>query len=246
MTVLTQLVLSLALAGAGDAEDLRVRALRQGAAPDVEALQDLRRRTPSLQEPAPTAASAPPQEGEKQEPPSPAPRGAKPQGEETPSIDFSWLELYPRLGIAAFGSKYHVNPSACFGVAARAPMPWLSPSSNPHGEYFGLFAELDVSVIKRDIFPKLEKDGGPIFMIGFGVDYTIFRNESWLLMVEAGVHYVNFGGITDLTNGLTPMFGLITGISVSRGLSLSLSPEIEYPKTGDYIMMLTLGLVWEF
>jgi hypothetical protein len=78
------------------------------------------------------------------------------------------------------------------------------------------------------------------------VDYTIYRSESWLLMVEAGVHYVNFGGITDLTNGLTPMFGAIAGISVSRGMSLTLSPEIEYPKTGDYIMMLTLGLVWEF
>jgi hypothetical protein len=247
MTVLTQLVLSLALAGAGDAEDLRAEALRQGAAPDVEALQDFRRRTPSVQEAAPASAAPQPQEGEKQEPPpTPAPRGAKPQEEETPSIDFSWLELYPRIGMAVFSSRYHVSPSACFGVVARAPMPWLSPDSNPHGEYFGLFAELDVAVIKRDIFPKLEKDGGPIFMVGFGIDYTIYRNESWLLMVEAGVHYVHFGGITDLTNGMTPMFGLIAGLSVSRGISLSLSPEIEYPKTGDYIMMLTLGLVMEF
>ena len=244
MMVLTDLVLFVALAGAGDAEELRSQALRHGLAPDAEALEDFRRRLPALRDEEPAPAKRAAQEAEKQEPPVPAPREAR--QDETPSIDFSWLELYPRIGIAAFGSKYHVSPSACFGVAARAPMPWLSPSSNPHGEYFGLFAELDVSVIKRDIFPKLDKASGPILMVGFGVDYTIYRSESWLLMVEAGVHYVHFGGITDLTNGMTPMFGLIGGISVSRGLSLSLSPEIEYPKTGDYIMMMTLGLVWEF
>src|SRR5436190_5296812 len=242
MMILRDLFLALALSqadglarGGGEADELRAQAPLRGAARDPEGLEDLRRRVP------PSTL----QEAEKQEPPpAPAPRNAAP--EETPSLDFSWLELYPRVGLAAFSSKYHVNPSACFGVAARAPMPWLSPSSNPHGEYFGLFAELDVSVIKRTIFPKLDKPSGPIFMIGFGVDYTIYRSESWLLMVEGGVHYVNFGGITDLTNGLTPMFGAIAGISVSRGMSLTLSPEIEYPKTGDYIMMLTLGLVWEF
>jgi len=246
MMPLREIVLLFALGGGGDAEELRVLAERFGATPSVEALNDLHRRLPALQEAdrRPDQAAAAPQESGQQEPPTPTPRESR--QEEAPSIDFSWLEIYPRLGLASFSSKYHVKPSVCFGVAARAPMPWLSPDSNPHGEYFGLFAEVDVSVIRRNIFPKLDKDSGPVFMVGFGIDYTIYRSESWLLMVEAGAHYVNFGGITDLTNGLTPMFGIIGGISVSRGMSLSLSPEIEYPKTGDYIMMITLGLVWEF
>lgn len=243
--VLTKLVLLLGFcpAGGDDAEDLRAQAFRLEREGEPEGLADFQRRLPMLLDQEAAPAAAPTQEGGKQEP-VPTPRDLK--QEEPPSVDFTWLELYPRLGLAAFSSKYHVKPSACFGVAARAPMPWLSPSSNPNGEYFGVFAEIDMSVIKRDIFPKLVKEGGPIFMVGFGVDYTIYRNESWLLMVEAGLHYVNFGGITDLTSGLTPMFGVIGAISVSRGLSLTLSPEIEYPKTGDYIMMMTLGLVWEF
>jgi len=248
MMIVTELALALVLSqadalawGGGEAGELRSQAALLGTFRDPAGLADFRRRLPWRDD---EESPATPQEQEKQEPPVPAPRNAR--QEETRSVDFSWLELYPRVGMAAFSSRYHVNPSACFGVAARAPVPWLSPSSNPNGEYFGFFAELDVSVIKRTIFPKLDKPSGPIFMIGAGVDYTIYRNESWLLMVEAGVHYVNFGGITDLTNGLTPMFGLIAGISVSRGMSLSISPEIEYPKTGDYIMMMTLGLVWEF
>jgi hypothetical protein len=246
MMVLMDLVLLLTLGAAGgsNAEDWLPQAFRLGMGEDPEGLEDLRRRIPGFRDDETEPGAPPQEEGQKQEPPIPAPRDSK--QEETPSIDFTWLEIYPRVGMASFSSKYHVNPSACFGVAARAPMPWLSPSSNPNGEYFGLFAELDVSVIKRNIFPKLDKPSGPVLMVGFGVDYTIYRNETWLVMVEAGVHYVNFGGITDLTNGLTPMFGVIGGVSVSRGLSLTLSPEIEYPKTGDYIMMMTLGLVWEF
>ncbi len=247
MTALLNLVLVLALnPGGGEAAELRGWAARYGAEADAEPLQDFRRRLPAaVQNDDAATGKAVPQEGEKQEPPVPAPRDAKVQ-EESPTIDWSWLEIYPRLGMAAFSSKYHIKPSVCLGVAIRAPMPWLSPDSNPHGEYFGVFAELDLSVVKRDIFPKLDHDSGPIFMLGFGIDYTIYRSETWLLMVEAGAHYVNFMGITDLRSGLTPMFGLVTGITVSRGVSLSLSPEIEYPKTGDYIMMMTVGLVWEF
>lgn len=243
MMMLTNLVLLLALGGGNERDDLRGEVLRQGE-PFVEALEDLRRRLPASLDDATAPAAPLRQEGEKQEPPVPPSR--EPKAQEAPALDLGWLELYPRIGFAAFGPKYHVDPSFFFGVAARAPMPWLSPSSNPHGEYFGLFVELDVSVIKRDIFPKLEKDSGPIFMLGFGLDYTIYRSESWLLMVEAGAHYINFGGITDLTNGLTPMAGIITGITVSPGVSLTLMPELVFPKTGDYIMMISLGLGWEF
>jgi hypothetical protein len=244
MMVLVETMLLLALGGGGEGPDLRAGGLRRGAGVDAEALADLHRRIQGLTIDEDPSQEASGEQEEKQEPPIPAPREAK--QDDTPTIDFSWLEIYPRIGMAKFSSKYHVKPSVCLGVAARAPVPWLSPSSNPHGEYFGVFAELDIAIIKRTIFPKLAKDGGPIFMVGFGIDYTLYRSESWLLMVEAGAHYVHFGGITDLTNGLTPMFGIITGITVAQGVSLSISPEIEYPKTGDYIMMMTVGLVWEF
>jgi hypothetical protein len=91
MIILRDLFLALALSqadglalGGGEADELRAQAPLRGAARDPEGLEDLRRRLP------PSTL----QETEKQEPPpAPAPRNAAP--EETPSVDFSWLELYP-------------------------------------------------------------------------------------------------------------------------------------------------------
>jgi hypothetical protein len=240
MTPLLSAVLLLALGGEGASPDLETPASRIRLDSDPEGLEDLYRRVPELREDERR------QEGEKQEKQEPPTPPKEPGQAESSTIDWNWLELFPRVGVAMFSSKYHVNPSPTFGVGVRAPMPWLSPSSNPDGDYFGVFAELDVSVIKRTIVPTLDNPSGPIFMVGFGIDYTIHRSESWLLMLEAGAHYVNFGGITDLTNGVTPVFGVLAGISVSRGISMTFNAEFEYPKTGDYIILATIGLVWEF
>jgi len=151
-------------------------------------------------------------------------------------LDFDWLEIQPRVGMAIFSKDYHVDPSVCFGVVAHAPLTLLSPSWNPDGEYFGLFAKLDVAIIKRDIFPKLDKAGGPIFMFAVGGDYTVYRSENWLLMVEGGIQYCHYGGITDLQNGIAPVVGFKIGLTVSRAVSLSLTPEYVMADHNHIIM----------
>lgn len=160
-------------------------------------------------------------------------------------VDFEWLELVPRFGIAIFSKNFYVSPTPAFGFAGRAPMTWLSPSSNPDGEYFGIFGKLDVAIIKRTIFPVLNKPSGPIFMVAVGMDYTIYRSENWLLMVEGGIQYAHYGGITDLRDGYAPMAGLKIGLSVSRTVSLMLNPEFIMGQ-GDSIIFGWLAAAVEF
>lgn len=228
MNILAEaLALLLGLAGPGAAQEPP----GSGSPFARDGIRDLERRTGIQDDEAdPQAQDEAPQERPPQVPTLSPSRG------DNALIDFDWLEIQPRIGMAVFSKDYHVNPSFCFGVVAHAPLTFLSPASNPDGEYFGLFAKLDVAVIKRDIFPTLDKPGGPIFMFALGLDYTIWRSENWLLMLEGGLQYCHYGGITDLSNGIAPVVGLKIGISVSRTVSLSLTPE--YIKTdGNHIIM---------
>lgn len=173
------------------------------------------------------------------------PPGA-PSGPSQSLIDLGWLELYPRAGLAIFSSRYHINASPCVEIEARAPIPWLSPSSNPDGDYFGAFAQLNVAEIKRTIQPKLAKASGLMASIALGMDYTVYRDDLWLLMVRLGFQYTNYGGVTDLKDGGQAVGGLTGGISLTRSIMLTLTPEIVYAKTGDYILMGLLGVAIEF
>jgi hypothetical protein len=177
----------------------------------------------------------------------------RPQGPVAPAtqesssfLDFGWLELYPRAGLAVFSSKYHINASPTVEIEGRAPLPWLSPASNPGGDYFGAFAQLNGALIKRTLQPVLPKASGIMLSLALGLDYTIFRDDTWLLMARAGVQYTYYGGITDLRDGAQVVAGLTAGVSLTRSLMLTLTPEIIYAKTGDYILMGLLGLAVEF
>jgi len=190
------------------------------------------------------AAEKPQQEDEK--PP-------RPQSTATPSdkvsqglIDFGWLELYPRAGIAMFSSKYNINAGLAIEIEARAPLPFLSPSSNPEGDYFGAFAQLNFVPIKRTIEPTLDKPSGLMSSIAIGLDYTLYRDETWLLMPRLGIQYTYYGGVTDLKNGGQVVAGFTVGMGLSRSLLLTLTPEIIYAKTGDYIIMGLVGVAIEF
>lgn len=240
-TLLHALVLMSALGG-GDPREKGPA--RDGFALLADPLADLDRRIGRTDdedpEKAPTAKQDETAPQRPQEPPA-LPSESRP----TPILDFDWLEIQPRVGMAIFSKDYHVDPSVCFGIVAHAPLTMLSPSSNPDGEYFGLFAKLDVAIIKRDIFPKLDKPGGPIFMFAVGADYTVYRSENWLLMVEGGIQYCNYGGITDLQNGIAPVVGVKIGLTISREVSLSLTPEYVITD-GNHILMGWLSVMIEW
>lgn len=244
---LLMLALALALGGPGD---LRERETTNRCRLNLlaEPLDDLERRLGTIPIDEPPADAEDPEkekqdENRKDRPEVPLKDLAQ---AEPGMVDFEWLELQPRIGIAFFSKDYHVNPSLAFGVGARAPLTWLSPSSNPGGEYFGIFAQIDLAFIKRTIVPVLDKPSGPIFMMTLGLDYTIYRNESWLLMVEGGIQYCFYGGITDLQNGYAPLVGLKAGFSLSRSVSLSFNPEVILGQNSDMIIFGWVAATVEF
>lgn len=161
-------------------------------------------------------------------------------------IDWDWLELHARVGMAKFSGDYHINMSPCVVIEGRAPLVWLSPSDNPDGDYFGVFAELGMTFIKRTIKPSVSKPSGAMISLGVGLDYTILRTSTWLVLVRAGIQYATFGGVTDLKDGMSPMAGLTAGLTISRSVSITISPEYILGQQSDTIIMGTVGVAIDF
>ena len=171
---------------------------------------------------------------------------AAPQEPSTPVIDWDWLELHVRVGMAIFSKEFHIDPSPAFCIEGRAPIPWLSPASNPDGDYFGAFAELSVAIIKRTITPAVDKPNGAAMMLAVGMDYSLIRNTTWIVVVRAGMVYATYGGVTDLKDGLGPMVGLTAGLTVSRSVSITMSPEYIMGGGSDSTIVGTVGIAIDF
>lgn len=230
------LVLGLA-AGPDEADIASVDAIRS------EALADLERRVGSDA----VAEKKPQQEDPKpQRPDAPLPPPQQPQDSGPPFIDWDWLELRVRVGVAKFSKDFHINTSPAFAIEGRVPISFLAPSSNPEGDYFGLWAQLEGAVIKRTIQPQVDKPSGAMISLGVGVDYTILRNSTWLLMARAGALYVTYGGVTDLNDGIGPMVGIQAGLSLTRSVNIVIAPEYVLGKGGDSIIIGTIGVSIDF
>lgn len=163
-----------------------------------------------------------------------------------PFVDLDWLEVTPAVGIAVYSSKYLSDPGPALTLSARAPLPWLSPASDPKGEYFGLFTELAFMTIDRDMSPTVEHRKGLASFISLGVDYSILRDSTWILIGRAGLLYAYYGDIADLSSGFGAMAGLSAGIQVSGRMGITYSPELLFGKGGSTIFLNSLGLSIQF
>jgi hypothetical protein len=162
-------------------------------------------------------------------------------------LDLDWLELHARLGLASFSDDFRIDPTFQVSLVAHAPMPWLSPSSDPGGDYFGAFLGLTlIPGVERDLNPAPSGADGSIFLVHFGFDFTVLRNQSFYLTVEAGGQYASYGGIADLDDGLGALVGLNGGFHIGSGLTLGLALETALVDNGDRIDLLSLDLVIEF
>jgi hypothetical protein len=168
--------------------------------------------------------------------------------EEKPSwLDFDWLEIEPRVGMALFSEDYHIDPSAFLSVRLHAPLTCLSPDSNPGGEYFGLFAEFAFfPSVERDLNPEPADPSGSILGVNLGLDYTLVRNQSCYWVLQGGAQYGSYGGISDLNDGIAPTAGLAFGINLGKSLILTLGNSTVFAHAGDKIYMNSLGLLIEF
>ena len=215
--------------------------------PEVSALQDLARRVDegllaSTDEDEVAGAES---KARQQEDPQPQRPTQEIQPKSGGLVDFDWLELQPRVGMGLFSKEYHINASPAFGVELRAPVMLLSPSSNPTGDYLGIWLELTGVMARRTLVPAVDKPSGLIMATTLGLDYTFYRDETWLMMARAGIQYVMYGGISDLKNGYGPMIGITAGAAITRSISLTVAPELLMGKS-DYIILGLVGLAIQF
>jgi hypothetical protein len=198
------------------------------------------------------ASSGKPQEQEP--PPAPALRQDPPEPprlrldrDEGGFLDFEWLEVQPRVGIATFSEDFEIDPSPFVSLLFHAPMPWLSPASDPGGEYFGVFLEFAaVPGVDRNLDPEPSDPSGSIVMVNVGADFTLLRNQSLYLVLQGGGQYTSYGGISDLDDGWASLAGLSAGVYLGGGLTLSLGQEAVFAHAGDHILLTSLGLLIEF
>jgi hypothetical protein len=194
----------------------------------------------TLEEPRPRPPQDPTQERYPPVPGESAPRS------ERAFLDLDWLELTPAIGIAFFSSEYETDPTAALSLSAHAPLPWLSPSGDNVGEYFGLFAEAAFMNIDRNLSPTVDHRQGLASFFSLGLDFSIVRDGTWIVVVRAGALYAYYGGIADLNSGFGFMAGASVGLQISGKLGLTYSPEVLFGDTGSLIFLNTLGLSIQF
>jgi hypothetical protein len=163
-----------------------------------------------------------------------------------PFLDLDWLELTPAVGIAVFSSKYEADPSAALTLGAHAPLPWLSPSGDDTGEYFGLFAEVAFTTIDRNLSPTVEDRRGMATFTSIGLDYSFLRDSTWIVVGRVGALYAYYGGIADLSSGFGFMVGASAGLQISGKMGLTFTPEVLFGDSGSLIFVNTLGLSIQF
>jgi len=181
-----------------------------------------------------------------QEEPYPRPEPGSVASKETPVVDLDWLELTPGVGFSVYSSKYRANPAPAFLLAARAPLPWLSPASDPRGEYFGVFASAAFMTIDRDLSPSVDHRRGMASFYSLGLDYSFLRDSTWILIGRGGLLYAYYGDIADLHSGFGFMVGASAGIQISAKTGLTYSPELLFGKSGSLVFLNTLGLSIQF
>jgi hypothetical protein len=168
------------------------------------------------------------------------------QGTSNAIVDLEWLDLTPGVGLASYSSKFRADPALAFSLRAHAPMPWLSPSSDAKGEYFGLFAEAAFSMIDRELSPIVSDRSGLCTFLSVGVDFSFLRDPTWILVGRAGVVYAHYGGVADLNSGLGPLVGATLGVQLSGKLAVTLSPELVLGDSGSHVLLTTLGVLIQF
>src|SRR5262249_49287769 len=160
--------------------------------------------------------------------------------------DLDWLEVQPSIGIAIFSSDYRTNPAAALSIMAHAPMPWLSLSSNPNGEYFGLFAQASFFTIDRDLSPVVDHRKRVASFFTLGLDYSFLRDDTWIIVARAGGLYAYYGDIADLSSGFGFTLGATLGVQLSSRIGLTYNPDFFFGDSGSLIVLNTVGLLIHF
>jgi hypothetical protein len=183
-----------------------------------------------------------------QEPGAPAPKPeaepAAPEGEGEVFADL--FEVGVHIGAVVFSGDFEADPEFSAGITGRAALPWFSKTllGMEDRAAFGLFVDLTVSAISRDI-PVLEEPDGTLIFFTIGLDYSVYRDETFVVRPQMGLQFGHFGGVTDLDNGLAFVLGVEGGVTFAEGFRAVFIPQLAIGD-GDTVFFLNLGVVYSF
>jgi hypothetical protein len=168
-----------------------------------------------------------------------------PQGrlsQKGPFIDFSKFEMGGYAGVVDYSSDFLADASFVAGISARVPVPGL-----PLGDW-GVWAQLHLSYIRRDIPFYYKNASGEWLGVSVGGDYTFVRDEIWYLRAQLGVMYAHWMDVQALDNGMGVLAGLQFGFFWIKGYNkatVTLTPQLSYD--GDnYVGFFTVGFSVDF
>ncbi|HVE42334.1 MAG TPA: hypothetical protein VNM14_20790 [Planctomycetota bacterium] len=182
-------------------------------------------------------------------PPRPqAPTPPQPQAEEggNPDVlDFSKSALDAHVGFLSFSSKFESSAKFVGGIQYRVPSPLLSSIVDTDPERIGIFLDLSVSSIDRDIPATFDRTGTLLF-VTLGTDAAFYKDEDWDFRGQIGVQYGNFGGVDGVDNGIAFLLGLRGALNVGEGIWIVLNPQVALAKQSNNIFFVNLGAEIKF
>jgi hypothetical protein len=185
-----------------------------------------------------------------QEEPPPRPQAPTPpqpqaEGENPDVLDFSKSALDGHVGFLKFSSKFKDNGKFVGGIQYRVPSPLLSSICDTDPERIGVFLDLSVSSIDRDIPSTFDKSGMLLFAT-LGADAAFYKDEDWDFRGQVGVQYGYFGGVDGLDNGIAFLIGLRGALNVGEGIWIVLNPQFAIAKQSNNIFFLNVGAEIKF
>jgi hypothetical protein len=177
-------------------------------------------------------------------PQAPVPPKAPGQANDPEVLDFDASALDGHLGFVDFSSKFKGHARFSGGVQYRVPSPLLSSICDTDPERIGVFLDLSVSSISRDI-PSTDKSGTLLF-VTLGTDAAFYKDEDWDFRGQIGVQYGYFGGVEGLKNGVAALVGLRGALNLGEGIWLVLNPQFAIAKQSNTIFFLNVGAEIKF
>jgi len=168
------------------------------------------------------------------------------EGEGHVFIDFDHFEAGVHLGLVGYSTKFDAGPKMIAGISGRAPLPWFSRDLlGLDQDDFGAFLDFSVTALDRDR-PTDDDTKGGVFLATLGMDYTLVRNEEWLVQAQLGLQYGYFGGVDDVDNGVAIYLGFMAGYQVSPGVWITANPQITFADAGNRLYFFNLGVLIAF
>jgi hypothetical protein len=186
---------------------------------------------------------------------SPAPTSPKtPAAPKTPSapsgsssriLDLDDLEGNVWAGLLGFSSDYHSDPKFTAGVLVRAPSPLLSRGLfGMKRDDLGIYLQAGAGSLDRDVSTP-DDTRGSVLLGTLGVDYTIVRNETWMVLAQGGMQYVGVKDVASANDGVGFVVGGLGGFALTDRLWITFNPQFILGD-GDYLYLLSVGLHYSF